>query len=243
MPKVVATIEARMASSRLPGKVLKPVQGLPALSRLLNRLRLAKRLDEIVLATSIDSSNDILEQWAKSADVACFRGSEEDVLARVVEAHKRVRSDVIVEICGDCVLIDPEIVDMSIVTFLKNDCDVVCTTGYPLGFGVQVFRLKDLEEVAVKILDPAVREHVSLYFYENPEIYRCMHLYPPDRFFAPGRRFQLDYQEDLDFINAIYSRMEPHFGDAFGIAEIFDTLRKEPSLYDINAHCVEKNAR
>lgn len=164
MTKVVASIEARMGSTRLPGKVLADIQGEPALTRLLRRLRRCTSLDDIVLATSTSKQDDALERWAKEQDVACHRGSEEDVLARVAEAHETMGSDVIVEICGDCILVDADVVDMAVDTFLENDCDVVTNArkpSFPMGVEVQVFRTPDLVEIEANVDDPFVREHVS----------------------------------------------------------------------------------
>lgn len=246
MPKIVASIEARMGSSRLPGKVLADVNGQPALSRLLNRLRRSEKIDEIVLATSVAPADDLLEQWAKTENVAVYRGSEEDVLQRVVDAHRQMNSDIIVEVTGDCTLLDPQLVDMGVETFLNNPCDVVCNVkdlSFPMGMDIQVFRFKDLEQVALTIDDPAVREHVSLYFYEHPEQYRILNLYAPKRWFGPDYRFMLDYPEDLQFINEIYRRLEPDFGDAFGLEEIMALLSRVPQLLAINIHCEEKAVR
>ena len=235
-----------MGSSRFPGKALAEVCGQPALTRLLRRLRRSERLDGIVLATSTEPADDALEAWARSEGVDCYRGSEDDVLLRVVEAQASMRSDVVVEITGDCVLLDPEVIDLGIVTFLENDCDVVTNVrklSYPMGADVQVFRLGDLEDVARTVDDPAVREHVSLYFYEHPERYRVMHLFAPARWRAPHYRFMLDYPEDLQFIREVYGRLGPTCGEAFGVEEIMGLLRAEPSLAEINAHCVNKPVR
>ena len=126
IPKVVASIEARMGSSRLPGKVLKDIGGQPALTRLLRRLRHCKRLDSIILATTTSPKDDVLVAWAQKEDVSYYRGSEDDVLNRVVTAQQAADSDIVVEICGDCVLIDPSLVDMAIWTFLENRRQFVC---------------------------------------------------------------------------------------------------------------------
>lgn len=245
-PRVVASIEARMGSSRLPGKVLADILGKPALSRLLARLQRCRLLDAIVLATTTSAADQVLADWARNAQVSCFRGSEDDVLQRVVEAHESMQSEIIVEITGDCILLDPEIIDLAICTFLENNCDVVTNArkpSFPLGADVQVYRLDDLQKVARTVHDPAVREHVSLYFYEHPERYRVIHLLAPARWVAPTLRLHLDYPEDLAFINAVYSRLAPRFGDAFGIEEIMALLRREPQLAEINAHCVERAPR
>lgn len=235
-----------MGSSRLPGKVLMDVGGVPALGRLVRRLRRSETLDGIVLATSTSPADDALEAWAESEGVPSHRGSEEDVLLRVVEAQRKMGSEVVVEVTGDCTLLDPEMVDMGVRTFLGNDCDVVHNVrdlSFPMGMDVQVFRLRDLEEVERTVDDPAVREHVSLYFYEHPERYRLLQLFAPRRWHAPDFRFQLDYPEDLRFIREVYARLEPEHGDAFGIEEIMALLRIHPELVEINRHCEEKAAR
>lgn len=246
MPRVIASIEARMGSSRLPGKVLADIAGQPALTRLLGRLRRCQMLDGIILATSVAPADDVLEAWAQSQDLAVHRGSEEDVLNRVVEAQRIMQSDIVVEITGDCILLDPELIDMGVTTFLENDGDVVSNCrklSYPMGMDIQVYFLKDLEEVDRTISDPAVREHVSLYFYEHPERYRIIHLFAPARWQAPDYRMQLDYPEDLRFITEVYRRLQPIYGEAFGLEEIMGLLRQMPALVEINRHCVEKSPR
>lgn len=246
MTRVVASIEARMGSSRLPGKVLSDVGGAPALTRLVQRLRRCERLDGIVVATSGAPGDDAIERWARAEGVACFRGSEDDVLARVVGAQRSQGSDVVVEITGDSVLTDPQVVDLGVETFLGNDCDVVANVrepSFPQGADVQVFRLADLEEVERTVADPAVREHVSLHFYEHPELYRTIHLYAPARWRGPDVRLQLDYPDDLRFVDELWSRLAPVHGEAFGLDEIMELLRREPALLELNAHCVEKAAR
>ena len=230
----------------MPGKVLADVCGQPALTRLARRLLRCQSLDGIILATSTSSTDDALDTWARSEGVAVHRGSEEDVLLRVVEAHRKMGSDVVVEITGDSVLLDAETIDQGVKTFLENDCDVVSNTwksSYPMGVDVQVYRLSDLEEVERTISDTAVRQHVSLYFYEHPQRYRIISMFAPARWRAPDYRFQIDYPEDHHFVTEIYRRLEPDYGDAFGIEEVMALLRREPQLLEINRHCVEKPAR
>src|SRR3954468_22741224 len=110
MPKVVASVEARMGSSRLPGKVLMDIGGVPSLTRLFRRLRNCRGVDDVVLATSTAPGDDALEAWAGDAGVDVFRGSEDDVLSRVVGAQRMMKSDVVVEVTGDCPLLDSEVV-------------------------------------------------------------------------------------------------------------------------------------
>lgn len=244
--RVVASIEARIGSSRLPGKVLMDICGRPALGRIIDRLRACSTVDDIVLATTTSSRDDILESWGRSEGVAVFRGSEEDVLDRVVGAQRFMGSDIVVEVTGDCPLIDPKIIDLGVETFFANSCDVVTNArvaSFPQGADVQVFRLDLLADVASRIFDSAVREHVSLYFYENPSLYRIIHLMADHSHKCSDLRLQLDYQEDLDLIRQIYSRLIPKYGVLFSVPEILKLLEREPSLRHINAHCAEKALR
>lgn len=246
MTRVIASIEARMSSSRLPGKVLADIWGQPALTRLIRRLRRSQHLDGLILATSLNPADDALAEWAIAEGVPCHRGSEEDVLQRVVEAQQAMQAEVVVEVTGDCILLDPELIDLGIKTFLENQGDVVTNArklSFPLGMDIQVYRLRDLVEVAATVTDPAVREHVSLYFYEHPERYRIIHLFAPARWWAPDYRFQLDYPEDHKFISEVYRRLEPCYGDNFGLEEIMVLLKQEPALLEINRHCLEKSPR
>ncbi|MCA9802625.1 MAG: glycosyltransferase family protein [Cyanobacteria bacterium HKST-UBA02] len=240
MERVVASIEARMGSGRFPGKVLGDVAGKPALTRLLDRLRLCRELDDIVLATTTSEADDALQAWAEAEGVKFYRGSEDDVLGRVIEAHRATETDIIVELTGDCILTDPEIVDLGVTTFKAHQVDYVSNVvipGFPVGVYVQVFRAMDLESIGRRVEDPEVREHVSLYFYEHPEEYRLIHILPPARWQHPEYRLCLDYPEDLILIDSIYRLLEPKFGDSFGIEEMIDCLKSNPELAKINSHC------
>lgn len=246
MPRVVASIEARMGSSRLPGKVLMDINGRPSLSRLVERLRSCAKLDDVVVATSTDPRDDAIVAWAKTENVPVFRGSEDDVLQRVVDAQKFMKSDIVVEVTGDCPLLCADVIDMGVATFFANDADVVTNArvpSYPMGADVQVFRTEALAWVAANIRDPAVREHVSLYFYEQPEKYRVIHLLAPPQWEGPRIRLQLDYQEDLRFIREVYARLEPVHGGVFGLDRIMELLRAHPELCAINIDCEEKAVR
>lgn len=233
MSKVIASIEARMGSTRLPGKVLMDVAGAPALTRLLRRLRRAKRIDGIVLATTVNPKDDALVEWAAREDVPCFRGSEDDVLARVVGAERMMGADVVVEVNGDTPLLDPAVIDMAADAFAEGDCDVITTArkrSFPDGIDAQVFRLADLEDVAETVFDPAVREHVSLHFYRTPGRYRIRDLEAPPALRRPDLRLVLDTAEDLETIRGVYARLQPAFGDAFGTADIIRLLDRDPGL-------------
>lgn len=236
-----------MGSSRLPGKVLADIFGQPTLGRLVSRLHCCEHVDEVVVATSTAKEDDILAKWCQQLAIPCYRGSEDDVLNRVVEAHKFMKSDLVVEITGDCPMTDPDIVDLGIETFLTHDVDVVTNCGsqltWPMGQYVQVFPLALLEQVDRTVSDAAVHEHVSLHFYEHPERYRILEMLAPKRWREPTWRFQLDYPEDLEFQRLVYANLEPIFGPYFGIEEVVSFLRHHPELLTINRHCEEKSAR
>ena len=155
-------------------------------------------------------------------------------------------TDIVVEVTGDCPLLDPEVIDQGIATFIKIPCDVVANVrkpSWPMGIDLQVFLFSKLKEVEREVHDAAVREHVSLYFYEHPERYRIVDLEAPETCFAPNYRFQLDYAEDKLFIEALLDRLLPDFGDNFRTADIMALLRREPELVAINIHCEEKAVR
>ncbi len=246
IPRVVATIEARMSSSRLPGKVLVDICGKPAIERQVDRMRGARRLDDIVLATTVSAADDDLVSWAEGAGVSYFRGSEEDVLGRVVGAQVAAEADVCVPVCGDCPLLDPAVVDMAVETFLESGCDFVTNSvppGFPQGQDVQVVWFKVLSEIAETIDDSAVHEHTCLYLHEHPELYRTVAFGPPDGCRMPDQRLQLDYPEDRELIRAVFSAFLPGHGDHFGVAEIVEFLRNNRAIADLNRNCEERETR
>jgi spore coat polysaccharide biosynthesis protein SpsF len=241
-PKTVASIEARMGSSRLPGKVLMDIEGKPALTRVYERLKQCKTLDGIILATSTNATDDVLEQWALENECPLHRGDEEDVLGRVVDAHVSMDSDIIVEMHGDCVLLDPKIIDLGVETFISNDVQIVSTSwkqSFPIGVDVQVFGFNELAYISENIDDYLVREHVSLYFYEHPEKYKIINLIAPHVWAGNQYRFILDYPEDLEFVCQVYKNLIPIYGDVFGVELILDLITKMPELTKINDNCKE----
>lgn len=235
-----------MGASRLPGKVLADVCGGPAIARQVERMRGAKRLDEIVLATTVNATDDVLATWAEAAGVRFFRGSEEDVLGRVVGAQAAASADICVPVCGDCPLIDPAVIDRAVAAFLAGDCDFVTNSippGYPQGQDVQVVRFETLCEIAATIADPAVHEHTCLYLHEHPEIYRTVTFAPTADCRMPEQRLQLDYPEDLALIRAVFAALRPVHGEAFGVAEILAFLRANPAVAALNRDREERAVR
>ena len=246
-PKVVASIEARMGSSRLPGKVLLDLCGKPVIAWLVERLRKCRTVNEIVVATSTSPSDDVLAKWCGDYGVRCFQGSEDDVIQRVVEAHRATGTDIVVEITGDCPLTDPDVVDLGVETFLANDCDYVTNcevVSFPQGICVQVFRFADLERMERESDDPAVREHVTPLFYERKDSYRNINLLAPGCWHLPKDcRTQLDYPEDMAFLREVCGWLVAKYGFGFGLGHLVELLRAQPQLMDINRNCVERSVR
>lgn len=235
-----------MASSRLPGKMLADLGGVSTLALIVRRVRQADALDDMVVATTDSPTDDALAAAAEAEGVAVYRGSEDDVLGRVVEAQQMMAGDIVVELCGDCPLIDPTIIDRAVARYREGDCDLVTTTelqSYPQGMDVQVFARDALEHVAATIDDPAVREHVSLYFYEHPERYRIVNLDAPTGLAQPNQRLQLDYDEDLQVLRAVHGALAPVHGDTYRLADILSYLETNASVRELNRDCVERLAR
>jgi spore coat polysaccharide biosynthesis protein SpsF len=241
MERVVATIEARMTSSRLPGKVLLPANGKPLLELMVERLKRAEHVDEIVIATTEDATSDPLQQLAERLNIGCFRGSEDDVLARVLGAAQAYDADLIVELTGDCPLIDPALVDHVIARHREGGADYTANLlekSYPLGFAVQVFPTEVLEEVASLTDDPADREHVSLYIYEHPERYRLRSVVS-DHPESAELRLTVDTPEDYELVKTVFEELPAGF-TLHDILELFD---RRPELKAINQHVEQKKAR
>lgn len=200
-----------MTSSRLPGKVLLPVLERPMLQHLVSRLRAVPSLDAIVLATTSNAADDLLEVFASKAGIACFRGSEDDVMQRVIDAAESVGADVVVEITGDCPVIDPEIVEQAIRMFQANDADYVGNAqvrSYPDGMDVQVFRLDTLRRSAALTADRLDREHVTLHIRNHPELFSHVHLVAPPEIHWPELGLTLDEQADYELLKRIIEHYE-----------------------------------
>ena len=247
MPRYVAIIEARMGSSRLPGKVLRDICGKPALGILVERLSHSQELDGVIVATSTAEQDDAIAAWCAAETVDCWRGSEDDVLSRVVGAAEFAGADVIVEITGDCPLTDPKVVDLAVTTHRINSCDVVTNCGnkltWPMGIYAQVFSIEILKRVAETVFDPAVREHVSLYFYENEQEYNIIDLIAPLSVRKPQIRCQLDYLEDLIFLRKVISELKTTHGFTFDTHTLMSHLENNKDLLSINMNCLERHAR
>lgn len=242
MLRIVATIEARMTSTRLPGKVLKAAVGKPMLELMIERLRRVPSLDGIVVATTVNATDDPVAALAERLGVGVWRGSEEDVLTRVLDAAVRHKIDVIVETTGDCPLIDPQAVEECIQAYRAAGVDFaanVLERTYPIGMDTRIFSTAVLADVARRTDDPVDHEHVSLYIYRHPELYTLRNVSAPPALTRPELALTLDTPEDYSLIQAIFEALYPK-NPAFALADMLAFLDRRPDIAALNAHVRRK---
>jgi spore coat polysaccharide biosynthesis protein SpsF len=237
----VAIVQARMGSTRLPGKALLDICGEPMLARVIARCRRAKSLNRVVIATTTEPADDVICDLCAARGWPFYRGSQDDVLDRYYQAAKEHQAEVVVRITSDCPLIDPGVIDLAVGEFLRlqPDCDFVSNSvlprPYPCGLDVEVVSIRVLEQAWREARDPASREHVTLYLYRNAEKFRVAPLLA-DRDYS-GQRWTVDTPEDRKFILKLFA----HFGhDCFGWREILDALEQHPEWMGINRHIRQK---
>ena len=242
--RIVATIEARMASSRLPGKVLMKVCGKPMLQHMIERLQRVPSLDGIVVATTGNDTDVPIVELAQRMGVGFFQGSEYDVLLRVLHSARAYDIDVIVEMTGDCPLIDPVLVEDCIRGYQVAGVDYVSNVlerTYPRGMDTQVFATEVLADVADRTDDPEDHEHVSIFIYSHPEIYSLKNMAGPPELTNPGLGLTLDTPEDLELIRRIFEILYPD-NPNFTLADVLAVLKDNPALTELNAHVRRKHA-
>jgi len=240
--RVVAIIQARMGSTRLPGKVLKDLGGETVLARVVKRTRRATLLDEVVVATSVLPADDAIVRECEALKVACFRGDELDVLDRYYCAAQKFGADIIVRITSDCPLIDPELIDVAVRSGLDQKADyasnsLVCT--YPRGLDVEVFTADALARAWSAAKEEYQRRHVTPYFYENPGSFKVISI--AGEADHSNYRWTLDTPEDLELLRAVYR----HFGnrDSIRWTEALTLMEAQPELAALNCHVRQKALR
>jgi spore coat polysaccharide biosynthesis protein SpsF len=237
--KVVAIIQARMGSSRLPGKVLRDIQGESMLARVLNRLRRTRCIDELLVATTDGAADDRLVQECGRCSVPVFRGNEEDVLDRYLRAAQWAKADAVVRITSDCPLIDPEVTDTTVRAFLSGKPDYASNTlvrAYPRGLDSEVMTMQALERAWREADQPYQRAHVTPYIYEHAALFNLLPV-TGDADFSQ-HRWTVDTEEDLEFVRAIYERLGNR--PAFSWQDVLAVLEREPELIEINRSVPQK---
>ncbi|GCL36294.1 acylneuraminate cytidylyltransferase [Sphaerospermopsis reniformis] len=243
--KTVTIIQARMGSTRLPGKVMKPLCGKTVLFHVISRVKACSLVDEVVVATTTSLADDVIVAEAEKCGVNWFRGSEEDVLERYYLAAKQYQADVIVRVTSDCPLFDAEVLNGMLEYFqtettngLKIDYLSNCLRrSYPRGLDAEVFTFEVLEKAFQSANKPYQREHVTPYIYEHPEIFSLHNQNNDDD--LSDYRWTLDTQEDWRLIEEIYKNLY-HEQKIFTTDEVLDLLVVNPELLLINAHVEQK---
>lgn len=244
--KVVAIIQARMASSRLPGKVLKILGHQPALAWMVNRVDRAKLIDQLVVATTTDPSDGAIEVFCDDSGVDIYRGDMFDVLDRVYQTAKLYEADIVVRLTGDCPFIDPEMLDDLVSVFMGIEPPLDFAANrlpmertIPIGLDAEICSFEALEKVWLETTEKHHREHVMPYFYENQHIFNIMHLEnDPD---YGHLRWTLDTLEDLIMLQKVTEHFPAQ--DDFSWLEVLDLIEKHPEIQEINSEVKHKGQK
>lgn len=244
-PRVVAIVQARMASSRLPGKVLADLGGQPVLAWVVRRASRAAGIDQVVVATSVSQEDDVVAAYCKERGFACSRGNLYDVLDRFIHAVREFDADVIVRLTGDCPLIDPELLADNLKTFLFADPPLDFAANrlpnertVPIGLDAEFCTREALELAWREAKAPHQREHVMPFFYEQPERFRILHIkHQPD---YGNYRWTVDTSEDLELLRQVVSHFKD---DMFSWQDVLSLFKAHPELAAINAQIKHKSER
>ena len=236
MSKIVVIIQARMNSSRLPGKVLALVAGKPIIKVIIERLRKAKTISDLVVATTTHHSDDKLECFLKKEKINYYRGSQVDVLDRYVKTAKRFHADIIVRITGDCPLVDPQLVDLCVTSFVAQKVDYLSNTNppsYPDGLDIEIFTLEALQKAADEAVADSQREHVTPYIYQSGKFNTTNFLSQCD---FSSERWTVDESEDLAVVDDIFKHFYPRID--FCWHEVMELTKKDPKIFLRNQHLI-----
>lgn len=241
--KTGAIIQARMGSTRLSGKVMKDLFGKTVLEHVIERVKQSKIIDEIIIATTENTRDDIIEKESLKCGVKVFRGSEDDVLSRYYYAAKENNLDVVVRITSDCPLIDPLIIDKVMDFYLNSNYDLVTNAGinlsertYPRGLDVEVFSFEVLEKTYKNADKFYQKEHVTPYIYETSKM---IYYYKNKKDYSK-HRWTLDTEEDFILIKEIYKELYKGKHD-FYLKEILSLFQSRPQLFNINSHIEQRS--
>jgi spore coat polysaccharide biosynthesis protein SpsF len=245
-PRIVAIVQARMKSTRLPGKVIEPIRGEPMLTWVVERARLAKMLDEVVVATTTDASDDAIVDYCRSRKYPVYRGDPKDVLDRYWNAAEAFSADIIVRLTADCPLIDPDLIDETVRVLLNDDkrVDFVATRlpwerTYPIGLDVEACKREVLSVAWNEADETYQREHVMPFLYEHPERFSIVLLNAEENY--GDLRWTVDTKEDLEFVREVARRVNNR--STFRWRDILRMVTEDPELKDINAGIEHKTHR
>lgn len=240
--KIVAIVQARMGSTRLPGKVMRTILDKPVILWDIDRISSSMSIDEIVIAIPYGDENDIIESTIKQYNrkIVIIRGSENDVLDRYYKAAVQTKADGVIRITSDCPLIDPTVIDMVVNEFLNTDCDYCSNTlklTYPRGMDTEIFTFKALERTWNEAKKDYEREHVTPYIREHPNIFKLHNVSNEED--LSRLRLTLDTKEDFELITHIYHQLYPT-KKMFLLKDIQGLFDRRPDLIKINEHIKQK---
>jgi len=230
--KPTAIIQVRMDSSRLPGKILKKINGISLLECLFNQLQYSEKISDKIIATTLNSEDDVIVNFAKENNINYFRGSQNDVLDRYYQCSKKFSLDHIVRITSDCPFIDPKILDKVVFFYNEKKYDYVNNfykKTYPSGTEVEIFSFETLEKTWKNALKPSEREHVTPYIYNNSDKFTIGCLEHQND--LSHLHWAVDRKEDLELVRILYSKISKR---PILLEDILDVLKNEPTILDIN---------
>jgi spore coat polysaccharide biosynthesis protein SpsF len=241
--RIVAIVQARMGSSRLPGKVLRDIHGKPMLAWVVERARQASTISEVLVATTSDEGDDLIAQVCAAMKVTCFRGDTYDVLDRYYRAAQEAQADIIVRLTADCPLIDPGLIDLVVEQFIAEKVDFAANRlpppferTYPIGLDVEVVSFQALERAWREATEKHEREHVLPYLYDTPGRFRIYIVNNKENY--GSYRWTVDTEPDLRFIRAIFALLTDR--EHFSWLEVLDIVKQHPELVEINADISHK---
>jgi spore coat polysaccharide biosynthesis protein SpsF len=240
-PRIVAIVQARMSSTRLPGKTLMPLGGRTVLANVIARVQAASRIDAGVVATTTEAIDDPIVAEAARLGVPVFRGSRDDVLSRYLGAAAAYRADVVVRVTADCPLIDPTVIDRVVQALLEYGSPYASNSivrSYPRGLDVEAFTLGALKEAAAEADNPEDREHVTLFFHRHPERYARTSVVSDED--TSSYRWTLDTEDDLRFLQEFFAAVGNGPGRIASFRELLDCARAHPEIAAINAGVRQK---
>lgn len=238
--KIVIVVQARMSSSRLPGKVLLPILGKSLLYRMVERLQMISHRATVVIATSTDHRDDLIVTEAAQIGVPCYRGSLDNCLDRHYQAGKQHGADVVIKIPSDCPLIDPAIIDEVLDFYFEHqgDYDFVSNlhpATFPDGNDVEIMTMPCLEKTWREATRPLELEHTTPYIWENPDRFKIANVtWSTGLDYSMSHRFTIDYPDDYRFISRVFEELYPLKHD-FSCDDILALLNSKPEIYQINA--------
>jgi len=235
----IAIIQARMGSTRLPGKVLMEINGKPLISYQLDRVLKAKKLDKVIVATSTLPQDDAIAKQCEEYGIEYFRGSEDDVLSRYYECAKQYNPNIVVRLTADCPLADPEIIDRVVQMFEDNNVDYCANTVpietnmFPDGTDVEVFSMQALEKAYKNVTDPHFREHVTFQFWQTDD-YTNIQLIGDKNY--SKYRITVDYPEDFEVVSYIFDQLTKrgifgHLDEIIAIIDENEEIKNKNSQY------------